>query len=369
MPLTENNSKKKDAFSSDWLLRGILSKLGDILDGFTGRKWQPSSSLATSELIERLKKILDSEVKDQGERGKFVPHNLKLKMQWDKFSTDSETALKKLENELLIAAVDHINDNRYQTYQPLKLEVKPDYFTEGVKLLASFEKFSEDDREVEVNVTVPEIKVGDFIPEPEVPVEPEKAVFVAEFTAQDKQKRVELAFSNGERMSVGRSKQNGLTIEDNSVSNIHAALVLSENKGLQVADTGSTNGTFLNGQRIAYGKAFAVAHGDKVTFGTVEVVFYQVHSASEDALENAEAGSENYGKTEAVSDFDEALPVAVDDSSDKNKNQSTAVLKNDEGFFQENDLRAEHEADRYVTKKDVVSPTEQKIVFDFEDKK
>ena len=38
-----------------------------------------------------------------------------------------------------------------------------------------------------------------------------------------------------------------------------------------VADTGSTNGTFISGKRIAYGKAFPVADGDKVKFGTVEV--------------------------------------------------------------------------------------------------
>ena len=38
-----------------------------------------------------------------------------------------------------------------------------------------------------------------------------------------------------------------------------------------VADTGSTNGTFINGERIAYGKAFVVKDGDKLKFGTVEV--------------------------------------------------------------------------------------------------
>ena len=52
--------------------------------------------------------------------------------------------LKKLENELLIAAVDHINDKRYHTFAPMKLEIKADYFTEGVKLSASFDKFGEE---------------------------------------------------------------------------------------------------------------------------------------------------------------------------------------------------------------------------------
>src|SRR4051812_47691782 len=145
----------KKTISPDWLVSGVLTKLGDTFDKLTGRGWKPSSSLATSELIERLKKLLDAEVKETDGKGRFVPHNIKLKMQWDKFSTDSEDGLKKLQNELLTAAIDHINDNRYHTYAPLKVEVKPDYFTDGVKLLASFDEFMADEKEVELNVTVP----------------------------------------------------------------------------------------------------------------------------------------------------------------------------------------------------------------------
>src|SRR5688572_21503481 len=139
-------------------------------------------------------------------------------MQWDKFSTDSETALKKLENELLVAAIDHINDNRYQTHAPIKLQVKPDYFTEGVKLQASFDEFGKNKGEVEMNVTVPEIKVGDFVPEVQVNVEPENIIYSAEFAEQDKIKTVELEFAKGKRLSVGRTKENDLSINHNSVS-------------------------------------------------------------------------------------------------------------------------------------------------------
>ncbi len=153
------STSTKKPVSPDWFVRGVLSRLGETFDRFTGRNWKPSSSLATSELIERLKFLLDAEVKDEGAKGKFVPHNIKLLMQWDKFSTDAESALKKLEYELLTAAIDHINDKRYHTFAPLNLEIKPDYFTEGVKLQASFDKFAdEDEREVAVNVTVPDLK-------------------------------------------------------------------------------------------------------------------------------------------------------------------------------------------------------------------
>src|SRR5258706_11205679 len=105
------------SISRDWLVQGVLTKIGDIFDRLTGRGWKPSSSLATSELVERLKALLDAEAENTDGRGFFVPHNVQLKMQWDKFSTDSDESLRKLENELLTAAVDHINDRRYYTYQ------------------------------------------------------------------------------------------------------------------------------------------------------------------------------------------------------------------------------------------------------------
>ncbi|HEY8561368.1 MAG TPA: FHA domain-containing protein [Pyrinomonadaceae bacterium] len=284
--MTEENNSSKKKISIEWLMRGVLTKFGDTLDRLTGRRWTPSSSLATSELIEKLKKLLDLEVKDLGAKGKFVPHNIKLKMQWDKFSTDAEDAIRRLENELKIAAIDHINDNRYHTYAPIHLEITPDYFTEGVKLLVTFDKFDEEKREAAVNVTVPQIKVGDYLPElpPEAAPEPEAETYIAVFDLNGKARRIELSFKPKQRRSVGRTKENDLAIEDGSVSKIHAALVMNSEKLLLVADTGSTNGTFVNDQRIAYGRAFPISDADKVKFGNIEVAFERVAPRDENVV-------------------------------------------------------------------------------------
>lgn len=270
--MPENSASKNKTFSIDWLLRGTLTRLGDIFDRFTGRNRKPSSSLATSELIDRLKILLDREAKDSGAKGVFVPHNIKLKMQWDKFSLDdAQEALKKLENELLIAAVDHINDNRYHTFAPLKLEIKPDYFTEGVKILVGFDNFSEEESEAAVNVSVPDLKNIVISPPEKIEVEPEKEIFIADFSVQGKPKQVEFTLVQGQRLSVGRAGENDLSIDDNSVSKVHASLVLNQDNQLMVADTGSTNGTFVNDRRISYGKAFPVSRGDKLKFGLIDV--------------------------------------------------------------------------------------------------
>jgi len=279
----------KKTFSLDWLVRGVLSKIGETFDGLTGRKWQPSSSLATSELIERLKSLLDSEVQTMQGKGRYVPHNIKLKMQWDKFSTDAEKALNKLEHELLIAAIDHINDRRYHTFAPMKLEIKPDYFTEGVKLLASFDKFSEDEREAAVSVAVPDLKKVQVNPVAAV-AEPLKEIYRVEFSVKDKTKKIELAFAERQRRSVGRTKENDLQIDDASVSKTHAALVLNSDRQLMVADTGSTNGTFINNGRIAYGKAILIKPGDKLKFGLIEV---EIERLENETMIHSELESEN----------------------------------------------------------------------------
>lgn len=269
--------------SADWLLRGALTKIGDTFDRLTGRRWVPSSSLATSELIERIKKLLDSEAKEVQGKGLVVPHRITLKMQWDKFSTDSEDALTRLEHELLTAAADHINDSLYYTYAPLKVEVKPDYFTEGVKLFVGFDKFSESKPEAELNVTIAGINI-DAVPKIETP-DPaaNEPLFHARFQHKGYPREKDLDFGKENRISIGRAANSGLILDDDSVSKMHAALVVDENGELSVADTGSTNGTFLNGERIPYGKAVRLAKDDKLKFGTVEVALERtVRTVDED---------------------------------------------------------------------------------------
>ncbi len=309
----ENKPQTKKSFSLDWLVGGVLSKLGDTFDRLTGRNWNPSSSLATSKLVEKLKFLLDSEVRDLGKEGRFVPHEIKLKMQWDKFSADSEEDLAKLEHELHAAAIDHINDKLYHTYAPMNIKIKTDYFTEGVKMLASFGKFSDrEDDEVAVNVTVPNLRVDDLITDGKITVNltereipKTEDIFIVRFSANGKDFEKEINFTEKKRISVGRTKENDLTLNDTSVSKIHAALVLSGEKQLMVADTGSTNGTFINGQRIAYGKANAFEDDAKIKFGTVEVTFERLNPPEEFYQEEFDESPEEIMPTQAAVNLNE----------------------------------------------------------------
>jgi pSer/pThr/pTyr-binding forkhead associated (FHA) protein len=270
--MTEKDQPAKKRFSPDWFMRGALTRIGDSFDRLTGRKWVPSSSLAASELIERINKLLDAEAIEVEGKGTVVPHRIQLKMQWNKFSDDNKDSLKTLQTELTAAAVDHINDSLYYTYAPVTLEIKPDYFIEGVKLSVSFDNFDEDKRDVEQNVTVPSINIAETAAgKDKLPLPAE--VYIAKISLKGEEKERRLEFASGGRCSVGRSGGNDLMLDDASVSKMHAALSLAADGSLLVADTGSTNGTYINGQRIAYGKAMALLESDKVRFGEVEVGF------------------------------------------------------------------------------------------------
>jgi len=267
--MADSTPIKSRGFSVDWLVKGSLTKIGDIFDRLTGRGWKPSSTLATSELIERMKSMMDAEVRENGDRRKYVPHNIKLKMQWDKFSTDAPGALQKLENEFLIAAVDHINDKHYFTYAPISIEVKPDYFTDGVKLFLSFDKLEGDGSDAELDVTLDNLKTSDLLPD--ASVEKRSGRLQLSYVAGGKPISREIALTEGMRLSVGRTKENDIAIDDQSISKAHASLLLNKEGSLIVADTGSTNGTFVRGERIAYGKAVEISSGGALMFGLVKM--------------------------------------------------------------------------------------------------
>lgn len=270
--MTDKITGSKKKLSADWLVQGALARIGDAVDRITGRSWIPSSSLATSELIERLKTLIDAEAREITGKGVVVPHNIKLKIQWDKFSTDADESLTKLENELLIATADHINDRLYYTLAPIKIEVKPDYFIEGVKLFVSFDKYWRDSKEAELNVAFPSI-TPENLKLTGSPALPEDDICIARIHMAGNQIEKSIVMPSNQRISIGRTAANDLMIDDVSVSKIHASIVANADGQLLVADTGSTNGTFVNDERISYGKAIALKNFDQVRFGVVEVVF------------------------------------------------------------------------------------------------
>lgn len=72
-------------------------------------------------------------------------------------------------------------------------------------------------------------------------------------------------------LRLGRAPQNSLTLADPSVSGVHAEFVV-QGAQLVVTDLNSTNGTFVNHQKIAPHTPVLLKAGDHLHFGRLEVI-------------------------------------------------------------------------------------------------
>ncbi|HKG45495.1 MAG TPA: FHA domain-containing protein [Pyrinomonadaceae bacterium] len=260
--------RKREEALPERLLRRVLEGMGSVVDRRLGRTVEPRSGLTTSKLIERMKRLIDERARDEGNKGRIAPHHMVLKVEWGTHSEAPPEILQDLKNEVLAAAIDHINDHRYRTLAPVDVEAEVDIFTTGISVDPNFGDFEEDlkrqderRRAAKSGVPIP----GAAPPMPDIEV-------IARVTMPNGTREFPLIFKpGGRRLNVGRASDNDLTLNDASVSKIHAALLMTTEGALLVADTGSTNGTYLNGRRIAYGESRLIEDGDVVGFGDVEV--------------------------------------------------------------------------------------------------
>jgi hypothetical protein len=260
--------KKREEALPERLLRRVLEGMGGVVDRKLGRTVEPRSGLTTSKLIERMKRLIDERVRDEGNKGRIAPHHMVLKVEWGTHSEAPPEILGDLKNEVLAAAIDHINDHRYRTLAPVTVDAEVDIFTTGISVDPNFGEFEEDLRRQDEEMRAAKLGVpvpGAAPPMPDIQV-------IARVTLPGGTREIPLIFKpGGRRLNVGRASDNELSLNDTSVSKIHAALLMTGEGTLLVADTGSTNGTYLNGRRISYGESRLIEDGDVVGFGDVEV--------------------------------------------------------------------------------------------------
>jgi diguanylate cyclase (GGDEF)-like protein len=68
--------------------------------------------------------------------------------------------------------------------------------------------------------------------------------------------------------TLGRSAENTFPLDDMTVSRRHATVRADSLGQVTLTDDGSTNGTFVNGSRLAPGRAIGLEDGDRVQFGS-----------------------------------------------------------------------------------------------------
>ncbi|HEX8635073.1 MAG TPA: FHA domain-containing protein [Pyrinomonadaceae bacterium] len=262
---------KRDEALAERLLRRVLDRVGAVVDRSLGRAVEPQSGFTTTRLIERMNRLIDERVRDDSRRGgRIAPHLMKLKIEWGTHSEAPPEAVKELENEVLAAAIDHINNQRLHTLAPVEVETLVDIFTTGIAVDPSYGAFEEElQREDEERA-----RAAAGVAVPASPGAPKNVTIHARINVGKESEESTLYFKpGGRRLSVGRATDCDLSLPHPSVSKIHAAILMNREGTLLVSDTGSVNGTFINGRRINYGEARQLEDGDVVGFGDVEVRF------------------------------------------------------------------------------------------------
>ena len=73
----------------------------------------------------------------------------------------------------------------------------------------------------------------------------------------------------GTLKTMGRAPRADFVVDAALVSRVHCRFVLNDTNRLELEDLGSTNGTFVNGQKVA---RTTLSDGDKLTVGRVQFV-------------------------------------------------------------------------------------------------
>ncbi len=263
---------KRDEALAERLLRRVLDRVGAVVDRSLGRAVEPQSGFTTTRLIERMNRLIDERVRDDPRRGgRIAPHLMKLKIEWGTHSEAPPEAVKELENEVLAAAIDHINDQRLRTLAPVEVETIVDIFTTGIAVDPSYGAFEEELRREDEERE--RAAAGVAVPSSATGAAQTVAVHARIQIGKESEESTLYFKPGGKRLSVGRATDCDLSLAHPSVSKIHAALLMNREGTLLVSDTGSVNGTFINGRRINYGEARQIEDGDVVGFGDAEVRF------------------------------------------------------------------------------------------------
>ena len=76
-----------------------------------------------------------------------------------------------------------------------------------------------------------------------------------------------------ESLSIGRSRESDIFLEDLAVSRLHASIINTGSGNYILKDEGSANGTKVNGQLVSPKQTYPLQEGDKIQLGQTVLVF------------------------------------------------------------------------------------------------
>jgi len=108
------------------------------------------------------------------------------------------------------------------------------------------------------------------------------------------------------RITLGRDQTNDIVITDTKISRIHARIESDPKGGIRLVDLGSTNGSQLNGKRVAWAE---IHQGDVIMVGNTQIRFLPANPPDESNITSIESESD---LNQTVADM--ALPVSLNET-------------------------------------------------------
>ncbi len=223
---------------------GLLDKLEKSIEKVVRKPFNATfkSLLDPIEIASQIKTSMDSQVSLDQEQ-KLVAHRYQLLVSPQDFEALSADQLN-LDRNLTETIGEYLKAKNYSTVDDLRF------------ILGKSESLSVGELELNIMQTETNVYWQPFI----------------EFEDQ------KLPLPKG-RTRVGRGNEADVKLNDRTLSRIHLELLFNGEKA-GVRDLGSTNGSFLNGQKFQEGP---LVNGDTIACGNTEISFYYLPQLKEDA--------------------------------------------------------------------------------------
>ncbi|HEY1348874.1 MAG TPA: TIR domain-containing protein [Ktedonobacteraceae bacterium] len=118
-------------------------------------------------------------------------------------------------------------------------------------------------------------QIGLNLPQPP----PQQGVYISALRVEQGKENGQVYTLRKERLSIGRSRESDIFLEDLALSRLHASIIATGNGTYALQDESSANGTRVNGQPVHKNHPYPLHIGDKIQLGQTVLAFETSFSA------------------------------------------------------------------------------------------
>ena len=263
--MAEHDVKGAD-FSSrlEFFVRRLFERIGGAID-FALRRGSGLEGGARADLA-TLAHVIEQAVEENLKREDsrlVAPNLIEIRYDYETYTRMGAPRREFLQRELTASVYEYIFNRRYATLGQVQVRIAYDAFTRGSEIKIGFGEA----KPAVVLQNAPE--GGTSLDSAIGPAKSRTLNVTLSIKGRARNLRARVV-SDAEPTGIGRNSANALIIDDSTVSNFHAALALSADGNLVLADRASSNGTYVNGVGLETGGRCVVRDGDRLKFGDVE---------------------------------------------------------------------------------------------------